>query len=158
MIRSWKIDSHERLNDCLITLEVNALQDPPLMISVKPWKSDRTLSQNALYWLWVTEIGKEMGLDKDEVHTMLKGKLLVSILKRDDPDYMAMILSVEKVQQAELFKEARLLKKKIVALTSTTALNVKQMTEYLEDVEMFAAEHNIGLPFPEDIYQQAMKR
>jgi hypothetical protein len=117
---------------------------------IRPYKKDRSTLQNALYWKWLTVIGAELGESKDDLHERFKEKWLVSIYERDDPDFAAMLQSLRAVYRQGMRTEALALRKRIVALTSTTTATVVQMAEYMQSVEHFAAETGIRLPFPEE--------
>lgn len=132
--------------------------DKPQEVEIREWKKNRSVAQNSLLWKWLTVIAAELGESKDEVHERYKEKLLVTILRRDDPDFAAMIGSVNAVHASGMKSEAMALKKEIVRLTSTTQMNVHQFTEYLNDIELDARNLGIILPHPEDLYNDAMGR
>lgn len=111
---------------------------------------DRSKEQNALYWKWLTIIGNELGETKEDIHERYKDKFLVNIYERDNPEYAEMIQALRTVWQQGMKKEAVSLRQKIVALTSTTTATVKQMSEYMENIERDAADLAIMLPHPED--------
>ena len=52
------------------------LLDLNATIELKELKGKRSISANALYWLWLTCIEKETGNDKDELHEYFKLKYL----------------------------------------------------------------------------------
>jgi hypothetical protein len=124
-------------------------------VEIKEHKSNRSVSQNALYWLWLTEIGNSYGEMKEEVAERYKDKFLVQIYERDSSDYAEMIEALREVYRQGAKNEALALRKKIVGMTSTTNANVTQMTEYLELIEMDAACRGIELTRPDD-YRTAM--
>ena len=130
--------------------------EPLHEVIVREHKKDRSAAQNSLYWYWLTMIGGEWGLTKDEVHKHYKAQLLVRIYERDDPEYGAMIESVRKVSQSGMKDDAQHLMNMIVDLTSTTKATVKQFTEFLNDIEKDAMGKGIVLPHPEDRYYEAM--
>lgn len=131
--------------------------EPVHILEVKEYKKNRSASQSSLYWLWMTAISNYTGETKDEVHERHKKKFLTRIFERDDPDgYGAMIDAVRKVHTAGMVAQARKLAAEIVKLTSTTVCTVDQFTEYLKDVSDEAYTCGIPLPFPEDIYSEAM--
>ncbi len=123
---------------------VNA--DPAVQVDIKPFKRNRSVSQNALYFQHVTDIGNELGNTKDEQHKLLKEMYLVPILVRDDPDVERMAQILEQTHDL----------KKLAAVLSTTHLDVRQFSEYITDVQGFAAEMSIGLRMPEDLHHEAM--
>jgi len=133
---------------------IQILRDLPLdvvhEVEVREHKKDRSKDQNALYWKWLTVIGNELGESKEELHERYKDKFLVNIYERDDPDYAEMIQALREVWRHGMKAESIGLRKKIVALTSTTGATVHQMSEYMESIERDAASMAIRLPFPED--------
>ena len=112
----------------------------------------RSVNQNRLLWLWNTEIANYVGLFKDEVHEMLKRKFAVPIFTRDSPDYAEMVSAVKAIRKQGMTDYAEALAREISRLTSTTDFTVDQMSEYLMDVEHYAAEVGAALTFPEDLY------
>jgi hypothetical protein len=86
----------------------------------------RTISQNGLYWLWLTCISHETGNDKDEIHEFFKAKYIFPELKM-------------------IFGES-------VELRSTTELNTVQFKDLLDKIQVFAStELAITLPDPNDL-------
>jgi hypothetical protein len=51
--------------------------------------------------------------------------------------------------------EASMIKRLLVNYISTSWLNVKQFTEYLHEIEGYARDGKIALPYPDE-YNQAM--
>lgn len=107
------------------TITALALGDKPLEVIVRLHVKDRSGSQNRLYWKWVTEIANAAGWHKDAVHEDLAKRFLPEI-EQAGPD------GVRKVR------------------TSTASLNVREFSDYLRNVEAFAAEWGIELTFPAD--------
>ncbi len=81
---------------------------------------------------------------------MLKRRFAVPIFMRDDEGYAKTIILIQKAYKKET-EDYEVMAKKIIELTSTTAFKVPQMTEYLHDIEIFAAEKDVNLTFPEDL-------
>jgi hypothetical protein len=129
--------------------------EPVHEIILRPYKKDRSVAQNALYWLWATVIAGETGETKDEVHRRLKRGFLVRIYERDNPEYGEMLKAVRSVHLAGMKAEAKHLADQIVDLTSTTRATVEQFTEYLNDIEKDSLGKYV-LPRPEDRYYEAM--
>lgn len=89
-------------------------------VTVKPYKSTRSLDQNEYYWKLVTELANYFGLkSKDEMHQVLLYKLLS--------------------------EEKQIKNLKVLTIGSTTKLNVKQFNEYLEKVKEFARGYGFKL-------------
>lgn len=143
------IPDKERRTLALRVIE-NLPFEPVHEVIVREFKKDRSAEQNSLYWKWLTIIGNELGESKEELHERYKDKFLVSIFERDNPDYAEMIQSLRTVWKQGMHKEALSLRKRIVALTSTTDCNTRQMSEYMTTIEHDAASLSIRLPHPED--------
>jgi hypothetical protein len=95
-------------------------------VEVLQKKVRRTISQNALYWLWLTCIAYETGHDKHEVHEYFKK------------------LYLQPVEVVMFYGE-------IVQFWSTRNLNTIQFKHYLDKIQVFAAtELAITLPDPDD--------
>ena len=89
-------------------------------VTVKPYKSTRTLDQNDYYWRLVAELADYFGLkSKDEMHEVLLYKLLS--------------------------EEKQIKNLKVMTINSTTKLNVKQFNDYIERVKDFARGYGFKL-------------
>jgi len=95
---------------------------------VQPRKKVRSLNQNNLYWVWLTVIGDEVGYSKEEVHDVFKHKYL--------KEYRQLVN--QKTGEAVDCEFIR----------STTSLNKKEMSEYMQKIDRDAAELGILLPDP----------
>jgi len=127
------------------------------VVTIKPFKRTRSQAQNAVMWLWLTVIGDQVGMTKDELHLQFKAQYLMPVVLRDNLDDYA--VSVHQ-KMHDLWKngrkeEAKMIKRLLVNYISTGWLNVAQFTEYLREIEGYARDGNIALPYPED-YHQAM--
>lgn len=98
-------------------------------VTIERYTEPRSLSQNALMWLWFTCIEQETGTNKQDIH-----------------DYYCNMF----LRRTAYFKG----KAKVIA-GSTSKLNTLQMTDFLNKVKADAAsEFGIYLPLPEDRYYQ----
>ena len=96
-------------------------------VKIERFTEPRTLSQNALMWLWFTCIEQETGTDKQDVH-----------------DYYCNLF----LRRASYIKG-----KETVIAGSTSKLNTVQMTDFLNKVQAdAAAELGMTLPLPADRY------
>ena len=85
----------------------------------------RTISQNGLYWLWLTCISHETGNDKDILHEYFKHTFLIP--------------------------ESKYVFGQSIEILSTAGLNTIQFKYLLDNVQVFAStELAITLPDPED--------
>ncbi len=131
-------------------------QRSPFEVIVRPYKVNRSLLQNSLYWTWATVIANEFGMTKEDTHEDLKKRLLVPIYERDDFQYREMIHSLRKLYQQGFKQESTQLHDQVVRLTSTTNASVKQFAEYLIEIERDMAGKGIVLPHPEDRYYESL--
>ena len=98
-------------------------------LKIERYTEPRTLSQNALMWLWFTCIERETGTDKLDVH-----------------DYYCNLF---------LRRRTFIKGREMTIAGSTSKLNTIQMTNFLEKVKADAAtELGIVLPLPEDMFYQ----
>lgn len=96
-------------------------------VRIERYHEQRTLSQNALMWLWFTCIERETGTDKLDVHDYYCNRFL----------------------RRTAFIKGR----EMTVAGSTSKLNTVQMTDFLRKVQAdAAAELGITLPLPEDRY------
>ncbi|MEG0889737.1 MAG: hypothetical protein RSH25_14835 [Bacteroides sp.] len=94
-------------------------------LKIERYTEPRTLSQNALMWLWFACIEQETGTDKQDIHDHYCSRFL----RRT-----AVINGVEEVVSG-----------------STSKLNTLQMTDFLKKVQADAAtEFGIMVPLPAD--------
>ena len=88
-------------------------------------KDRRTISQNSLYWDWLSSIGRHFGYEKEEIHEVLMRKFLTpGIVDIDGEEY-------------EVY--------------STKKLPKNVMSEYMDSISRFAESEGIVLKRPEDM-------
>lgn len=103
--------------------------DKAFAIEVKPLveKPKRSIKQNDLYWRWLRIIAKETGNDIDLLHKVFCKKFLG-------------------------YDVAEVMGEKIAVARGTSKLKVDEMSDYLTNVEAFAAtELNIVLPHIDEL-------
>lgn len=110
----------------------------------------RTLDQNSLYWLWLTAISNHFGNSKDEQHKIFKRKFLSVIYVRDDREFADMAQSVGNLRNIIDGVEYENIAQGVAKLMSTTKATVKQMSEYLTDIDAFCQRQQIKLPIPSE--------
>ncbi len=166
---SFKIVTPEDNKRALVVLAGLDLSSP-WRFGLKPWKSNRSLEQQALYRVWVRLIADGMAMEEAALHEEFKERYVVEILRRDDEDFAMDLLDLETMFGAAE-KAARESKDwdplaKFVILTddqvcclriathlkrrvSTTMLDTKQFSEMMDEIWKFAVGMNIVLPEPE---------
>jgi hypothetical protein len=121
-------------------------------VIIRPYKKDRSLLQNAYYWVILTIIGKFLGYTKKEMHRQYKGQLLVPIMLKypdDYPDFCEMVSIIQGLRDSDRIEEADKMAVLIIRLVTTTKLKVAHMAEYITDIKNHAASLDIRLPAPE---------
>lgn len=120
--------SRKRIADLIMRLPASDKWE----IDVKPYKPNRTVLQNRLYFHWLGHLSNETGYTKDELHELCKQHVLGQEIK----EVCGQMVHV---------------------IQSTTDLNTKEFIDYLEAVEQFFASKGFLLPAP-SYYNDAMKR
>lgn len=130
----------------------DALSDgKPLVVRIDQKQETLSSAQRRLYWLWMTEYGKQRGLDKEESSAFFKYKYLSIIYNRDNVG-----------EYPETFKVMRDLKKSgssgyeplrqfVSNRMSITEATTKQMAEFLTDIEMWCLKDGVKLTCPDDL-------
>lgn len=96
----------------------------PIQITISEVRGKRTIDQNALYWMWMDIIANNIGDSKEAVHQDMGYHFLPRIVSSQTGNSYPI---------------------------STTKLNTKQMSEYMEKVRALSAGMGITLPSPEDL-------
>jgi len=121
----YNLSSQYDIQRCKTYLESLIKKQAKVDISIK--RDKRTLSQNSTYWLWITAIQQETGNDKNLLHEYFKQKFLGT-------------------ENITVFDN------NLNVTVSTTRLDTKQMTDYLNRIQEFAnTELGILLPNPDDL-------
>ncbi|MFW1838626.1 recombination protein NinB [Acinetobacter gyllenbergii] len=151
----FTIKDHSDITKTMSYLHTNYTQanfeGKPLVVSISPECKKRSVAQNSLYWKWLSVIERKTGNDKDQMHFEFKKKFLINILKRDDKEYAEMCLALSALKQSES-EQFRAIADGVIRETSTTRMDTKQYTEYLQQIEAYAlAKLGISLPVPDDL-------
>ena len=112
---------------------IDRLPDKQYDVEIRLRRKKRTLDQNALYWAHLSCISQETGNSTEDLHEYFRQKFLgceKHIVQVGNED-------------------------SVVVRRSTTKLDTKQMTEYMDKVWQFANDSlGIILPLPEDKYYE----
>jgi len=136
--------------------------EPVHQVRIEPFEGNRSADQNRLYWMWLTDasttcINEHAGKTKDEWHLFFKRKFLIPIFIRDDEGFAKMIVATRALKAMDHLTEYHNLRKGILNLTSITDANVKQMAEYLYDIELFLHGCGVVLRTDDELYKRAME-
>lgn len=105
------------------------LRDGVYVLSIKRKTEPRTVSQNALMWMWFKCMEESTGSEKQDWHDYYCAKFLM--------------------------REANFGRKRYSVVGGTSTLNTVQMTDFMNKVQADAAtEWGITLPLPADRYYQ----
>jgi len=109
-----------------IRSHINILPDGEYVVQVR--KATRSLSQNNLYWKWVEILAESFGYSKAEMHEALLGEFSYPMTYKNISG-----------------KPSR-------RVLRTSEMTTKDMKNYMDDIKIFADEHGIILPLPDDKY------
>ena len=114
--------------------EIQAL-DPEKVwhVEIELYKPNRSHAQNSLYYLWMRVIDDYSGQGVEDLHAVFAVKFL---------DHTSVTVDEDEVLVAR----------------STSSLNSKEFTDYLNQIERFAHEMGLTLPHPDDLFHEAMGR
>jgi len=117
---------------------IKGLEGKQIKITISLNRQIRSTNANSLYWKWMTILGDFMGYSKEEVHFLFKKLFLADrmpVLSRDV--FMAYLQAQE-------------------GILSTTKLNSKEMSVYMEKIREQAKELDCRLPLPDDVIYEDM--
>lgn len=127
-----------------VIVAINALpQEGDYDVILREHKSDRSLAQNNLMWMWLTIIAREYAQARDEAK-----------------DWYSPEEWKEEFQEKFLgYKAVRMPSGTKNRLIGTSELTTRQFTAFLEDMEHYCGSVlNITLPHPEDVYYEALRK
>ena len=119
--------------------------DKPHQLELKPYHGKRSLDQNALYWLWLTDLSRYLigkgrkFATKDWCHDAMRH----SFLGYDRKELIDVKTGEVQVRQS---------------LRSTTKLQTGEFTHYLEQIEAWATGIGCLLPVPDNSEYMRLKR
>ncbi|WP_436916915.1 recombination protein NinB [Acinetobacter schindleri] len=151
----FPIQSHADITKAINYMHTNYTQaiesGKPLRVVIDQKQDDRSTAQNRLYWMWLGQIERKTGQDKDSLHYEFKKKFLIYIYRRDDQEFAETCNAIAMLKQNEC-EEYRVIAEQVIRLCSTTKLSIKQMTEYLNYVHDFAVTQlHVHLTVPDDL-------
>ena len=107
--------------------------------------ADRSGEQNALQWLWATEVAAQIGNQAADVQAEWKLKIGVPILRADDPDFRAAydqaVRPLPYADKIEIMKHF---------FPVTSLMKVRQMCRFLDQVERQCLGMGLRLTQPSD--------
>lgn len=135
----------------------DALSDgKPLVVRIDQKQETLSSAQRRLYWLWMTEYGKQRGLDKEESAAFFKYKYLSIIFNRDNVGEYPETFRVMRDLKKSGASEYEPLRQFISNRMSITEATTKQMAEFLTDIEMWCLKDGVKLTCP-DVLKYVME-
>ena len=123
----------------------------PLVVRIDQRQETLTDAQRRLYWLWMTEYGKQRGLDKEEAAAFFKYKYLSIIYNRDNVgEYPETFRTMRELKKSGA-SQYETLRQFVANRISITEATTKQMAEFLNDIEMFSLKDGVKLTCPDDL-------
>ena len=130
----------------------DALSDgKPLVVRIDQKQETLSSAQRRLYWLWMTEYGKQRGLDKEEASAFFKYKYLSIIYNRDNVGEYPETFKVMRDLKRSGSSGYEPLRQFISNRMSITEATTKQMAEFLNDIELFSLKDGVKLTCPDDL-------
>ena len=123
----------------------------PLVVRIDQKQETLSSAQRRLYWLWMTEYGKQRGLDKEEASTFFKYKYLSIIYNRDNVGEYPETFKVMRDLKKSGASEYEPLRQFVSNRMSITEATTKQMAEFLTDIEMWCLKDGVKLTCPDDL-------
>lgn len=115
-------------------------ETPVLKVTVEIYKPNRSLAQNNLMWLWLSEICQQYLLSHGRYFTSEAWK----------HDFQEAFLGYEQIETP---------RGNLTRVKGTSKLPVDEFSDFLNKIEAFVgSEYGIGLPHPDDLYNEAMGR
>ena len=125
--------------------------DKPLHVHVTTKQDSRSVAQNRLMWMWLGEIEKVTGNNKDDLHFEFKKRFLIAIYERDDQQYAEMCHAIKALRNSQS-EQYKVVADGVIRETSTTKMNTKQFTEYLNHIHNYVlARLGIMLTIPDEL-------
>ncbi len=130
----------------------DALSDgKPLVVRIDQKQETLSSAQRRLYWLWMTEYGKQRGLDKEEASAFFKYKYLSIIFNRDNVGEYPETFKVIRDLRESRNPGYEPLRQFVSNRMSITEATTKQMAEFLTDIEMWCLKDGVKLTCPDDL-------
>ena len=124
--------------------------DEVLEVVIQPESRKRSLAQNRLYWMWLTQAARQWGCIEDDLHLDFKRRFLLKIYYRDDRQFAEMCDSIKTLQQMDLQKYESIAGE-VIKLVSTTKASDGQMSEYLDGIYRFCYAQDLLLNVPDEL-------
>ena len=151
----FSIQSHADITKAINFMHINYNQaineGKPLVVRIDQKEDKLSDAQRRLYWLWMTEYGRQCGLDKEEASAFFKYKYLSIIYNRDKvgeyPETFKVMRGLKKSGSSGYEPLRQFVSNRMSIKEATT----RQMAEYLNDIEMWCLKDGVKLTCPDDL-------
>jgi len=126
-------------------------ENKPLVVTITCKQESLSAAQRRLYWLWMTEYGKQRGLDKEEASAFFKYKYLSIIYNRDNVGEYPETFKVMRELKESGSTGYEPLRQFVSNRMSITEATTKQMAEFLTDIEVWCLKDGVKLTCPDDL-------
>ncbi|WP_336163556.1 hypothetical protein [Acinetobacter ursingii] len=151
----FPIPNHTEIAKVINYLNLNhakaASEGKPLVVTITCKQESLSAAQRRLYWLWMTEYGKQRGLDKEEASAFFKYKYLSIIYNRDNVGEYPETFKVMRELKESGSSGYEPLRQFVSNRMSITEATTKQMAEFLNDIEMWCLKDGVKLTCPDDL-------
>ena len=104
----------------------------PIEVFIRPYKKNRTRAQNSTIWMWYEVIGDYLGMSSEDLHELMKVRVLGI---------------EEKTINGELIRTPK----------SSAKLSTREMADFMTAIEVLAIEFGLKLPYPDDYKHATFK-
>ena len=151
----FPINSHADITKAISFMHTNytkALEEnKPLVVRIDQREDKLSDAQRRLYWLWMTEYGKQRGLDKEEASAFFKYKYLSIIFNRDNVGEYPETFKVMRDLKNSGSSDYEPLRQFVSNRMSITEATTRQMAEFLSDIEIWCLKDGVKLTCPDDL-------
>ena len=151
----FTIKDHSDITKTMSYLHTNYtkanFENKPLVVRIDQKEETLSHAQRRLYWLWMTEYGRQRGLDKEEASAFFKYKYLSIIYNRDKVGEYPETFKVMRELKESGSSGYEPLRQFVSNRMSITEATTKQMAEFLTDIEMWCLKDGVKLTCPDDL-------
>lgn len=151
----FPIQSHADITKAINYMHTNYTQaineGKPLRVVIDQKEDKLSDAQRRLYWLWMTEYGRQRGLDKEEASAFFKYKYLSIIYNRDKVGEYPETFKVMRELKESGSSGYEPLRQFVSNRMSITEATTKQMAEFLTDIEMWCLKDGVKLTCPDNL-------
>ena len=151
----FPINSHADITKAISFMHTNYMkaleENKPLVVRIDQKVETLSHAQRRLYWLWMTEYGKQRGLDKEESAAFFKYKYLSIIFNRDNVGEYPETFKVMRDLKASGSSGYEPLRQFVANRISITEATTRQMAEFLSDIEIWCLKDGVKLTCPDDL-------